>query len=108
VALQRSVLTEPISPITGPMYQLFVFFMITDPKTTVKSKKWQYVFAFLIGFVEFFFRLGEAVYAPFYALFVVGPIFLLIEMWWNDRKEQVEETQKHEKQEEPVRLQAAS
>ena len=27
-----------VAPITGPMYQLFVFFMITDPKTTVRSK----------------------------------------------------------------------
>lgn len=85
--LTGDALLAEVSPITGPMYQLFVFFMITDPKTTVKSKKWQYVFAFLIGFVEFFFRLGEAVYAPFYALFVVGPIFLLIEIWWNERKE---------------------
>ncbi|MDZ7715248.1 MAG: RnfABCDGE type electron transport complex subunit D [Balneolaceae bacterium] len=82
------VLLAEISPITGPMYQLFVFFMITDPKTTVKNKKAQYLFAFVIGFVEFFFRLGEAVYAPFYALFVVGPIFLLIEMWWENRKNQ--------------------
>lgn len=81
-----------ISPITGPMYQLFVFFMITDPKTTVKNKNWQYVFAFLIGFVEFFFRLAEAVYAPFYALFVVGPIFLLIEMWWENRGKRQEVT----------------
>lgn len=84
-------LLAEISPITGPMYQLFVFFMITDPKTTVKNKNWQYVFAFMIGFVEFFFRLGEAVYAPFYALFVVGPIFLLVEMWWEGRKEVREE-----------------
>lgn len=75
-----------ISPITGPMYQLFVFFMITDPKTTVKNRNAQYAVAFLIAMVEFFFRLGEAVYAPFYALFVVGPIALLIEMWWNNRK----------------------
>src|SRR2546430_13103447 len=30
-----------VAPITGPMYQLFVFFMITDPKTTVKSRIWQ-------------------------------------------------------------------
>ena len=27
-----------IAPITGPMYQLFIFFMITDPKTTVRAK----------------------------------------------------------------------
>jgi len=38
----RSVITgspwqSEIAPITGPMYQLFIFFMITDPKTTVRS-----------------------------------------------------------------------
>ena len=27
-----------VAPITGPMYQLFIFFMITDPKTTVAPK----------------------------------------------------------------------
>ncbi len=39
----RSALTgvpwlATVAPITGPMYQLFIFFMITDPKTTVRSK----------------------------------------------------------------------
>lgn len=70
-----------VAPITGPMYQLFVFFMITDPKTTVSSKWGQVGVAFAIAFVEMLFRLGESVHAPFYALFVVGPIALLIEMW---------------------------
>ena len=27
-----------LAPITGPMYQLFVFFMVTDPRTTVSTK----------------------------------------------------------------------
>ncbi len=79
-------LLAEVSPITGPMYQLFVFFMITDPKTTVQSKKGQYLVAFLIAFVEMFFRLGQAVYAPFYALFVVGPVALLVEQWLNERR----------------------
>lgn len=74
-----------VSPITGPMYQLFVFFMITDPKTTVSSKWGQSAVAFAIAFVEMLFRLGEVVHAPFYALFVVGPIALLIEMWREGR-----------------------
>ena len=78
-------LLAEISPITGPMYQLFVFFMITDPKTTVHSKRGQYLVAFLIAFVEMILRLNEAVYAPFYALFMVGPLALLIEQWWKDR-----------------------
>jgi Na+-translocating ferredoxin:NAD+ oxidoreductase RnfD subunit len=75
-----------VAPITGPMYQLFVFFMITDPKTTVASKRGQAVVAFTVAFVEFLMRLGEIVHAPFYALFIVGPIALLIEMWIKDRR----------------------
>lgn len=76
-----------ISPITGPMYQLFIFFMITDPKTTVKSKWGQYVVIIMVAFVEMFFRINEAIYAPFYALFIVGPIAMIIEQWWTDRQE---------------------
>lgn len=77
-----------IAPITGPMYQLFVFFMITDPKTTVKSKLGQCVVAFLVAFAEFIFRLMQVVYAPFYALFFVGPTANLIEIWWEARRKQ--------------------
>ncbi len=75
-----------VAPLTGPMYQLFVLFMITDPKTTVSTKKGRMIVAFLIALVEMFFRLGEAVYAPFYALFIVGPIALIAEMLWADWK----------------------
>jgi enediyne biosynthesis protein E5 len=74
-----------VAPLTGPMYQLFVLFMITDPKTTLPTKMGQNVVAFLIAFVEMFFRLGEAVYAPFYALFIVGPIAFVLEKWWRER-----------------------
>ena len=69
-----------VAPITGPMYQLFVFFMITDPKTTVKSKKWQCVVVFFVAFVEMLLRLNQVVYAPLYALFLVGPTAMLIEI----------------------------
>ena len=75
-----------VAPITGPMYQLFVFFMVTDPKTTVKSVKGQCLVVFLVAAVETVMRLNEIVYAPFYALFVVGPIALLVEHWLATRK----------------------
>jgi enediyne biosynthesis protein E5 len=75
-----------VSPITGPEYQLFIFFMITDPKTTVKSKLGQCVTAFCVAAVEMFFRLDQSLYAPLYALFFVGPTALLIEMWINSRR----------------------
>jgi Na+-translocating ferredoxin:NAD+ oxidoreductase RnfD subunit len=69
-----------ISPITGPMYQLFIFFMITDPKTTVRSRTGQCVVAFFIAVAEMLLRLDSSVFAPLYALFWVGPAALLIEM----------------------------
>jgi Na+-translocating ferredoxin:NAD+ oxidoreductase RnfD subunit len=68
------------------MYQLFIFFMITDPKTTVRSKRGQILVAFLVAVVETLLRFDQSVYAPFYALFIVGPAALLVEMWLNSRQ----------------------
>jgi Na+-translocating ferredoxin:NAD+ oxidoreductase RnfD subunit len=64
----RSALTgDPwlaaVAPITGPMYQLFVFFMITDPKTTVRTKWGQCAVAFLVALAEAIFRLNRVVHA---------------------------------------------
>jgi Na+-translocating ferredoxin:NAD+ oxidoreductase RnfD subunit len=88
-SLLRSLITgdnflTEVSPLTGPMYQLFVFFMITDPATTVKSRKGQILVAFLIAFVEFVFRLNQFIYAPFYALFLVGPLSMIISLRYKD------------------------
>lgn len=90
-ALVRSGITghpflAEVAPITGPMYQLFIFFMITDPKTTVQTKWGQCVVVFLVALVEMILRLNESVYAPFYALFLVGPAANLVEIWWTSRR----------------------
>jgi enediyne biosynthesis protein E5 len=69
-----------VAPLTGPMYQLFIFFMMTDPPTSVTSRRGQILVAFLIALVEFFLRLDSYIYAPFYALFIVGPIAKFIDM----------------------------
>jgi enediyne biosynthesis protein E5 len=91
LAFVRSFITgspwqSEVAPLTGPMYQLFIFFMITDPKTTVKSKFWQSVVVAIVALVEMILRLDHVVYAPFYALFLVGPVALLIEQWMDSRK----------------------
>jgi hypothetical protein len=75
-----------IAPITGPMYQLFIFFMITDPKTTVRSKRGQCLVVFLVALLEMVMRLQQIVYAPFYALFIVGPIAMLVEIGLDSRR----------------------
>jgi Na+-transporting NADH:ubiquinone oxidoreductase subunit NqrB len=75
-----------VAPITGPMYQLFIFFMVTDPKVTVRPMWAQCLVVFLVAFVEMILRLNEVVYAPFYALCFVGPSALLVEMWLDERR----------------------
>jgi Na+-transporting NADH:ubiquinone oxidoreductase subunit NqrB len=77
-----SAYAAEIAPITGPMYQLFALFMITDPKTTVASARGAVAVAILVALVEAVFRVAEIIYAPFYALFLVGPGALLAEVWW--------------------------
>lgn len=84
-AFFRSMITNDpflaeVAPLTGPMYQLFIFFMITDPPTNVRSKKGQMLVVFIVALVEFILRLNQFVYAPFYALTIVGPIAKFIDL----------------------------
>ena len=90
-AMVRSWMTgspwqSEIAPITGPEYQLFIFFMITDPKTTVRSWRGQCFVAFFVALVEMILRLNQVIYAPFYALFMVGPTALALDMWLQSRR----------------------
>ena len=86
-AITGHALLAEIAPITGPMYQLFIFFMITDPKTTVRSKSGQCLVAFLVAVLEMILRLAQNVNAPFYALTIVGPLALIIDIWWESRQQ---------------------
>lgn len=68
-----------LAPLTGPMYQLFALFMVTDPKTTMSSRRGGTIVVILVAAVEMVLRLAEVVYAPFYALFLVGPPAVIYE-----------------------------
>jgi len=91
LAYVRSLLTlDPffaeLAPLTGPMYQLFIFFMITDPGTAVSGKKAQILVVVLVALVEFVLRLESVIYAPFYALCLVGPVCRFIDLKRNKSK----------------------
>lgn len=78
-----------VGPITGPMYTLFVFFMVTDPKTIVSGRGKQLLVLLLIALLECAIRMGIdfelisgdnplAVAPGMYALFFLGaPAFWL-------------------------------
>jgi hypothetical protein len=74
-----------IAPITGPMYQLFIFFMITDPATTTRTRRRRCAVAVLVAAVETILRLNAIIYAPYYALFIVSPLTNAAEIFWTAR-----------------------
>jgi Na+-transporting NADH:ubiquinone oxidoreductase subunit NqrB len=77
LALGMPILPE-IAPITGPMYQLFVFFMITDPRTVVKGRRRQIVVAVLIAIMESLIRFASDKGWPLPTAFNVAPAFLAL------------------------------
>jgi hypothetical protein len=82
----NSALTE-LAPVTSPMFQLYIFFMITDPKTTTKSRRSQIVVAICVAIMETFYRLAfRDIHSLYHALFTVGPIANVIEIVYQQRK----------------------
>lgn len=85
-------LPSELAPVTGSMYTLFMFFMVTDPKTVVRGKAQQVAVALLVAAAECVIRLLAewnvihssnplAVAPPMYALFLVGPAALALQLW---------------------------
>jgi enediyne biosynthesis protein E5 len=89
LALGQPLLPE-IAPITGPMYQLFIFFMITDPRTIVRGRRKQIMVAVLIAVMETLIRFASDkgwalptafnVAPAFFALATVGPVAKWIDL----------------------------
>jgi len=57
-------LLAEIAPVTGPMYQLFIFFMITDPKTTVSTVRGRISVAAAVAVAEAGIRLAGDFHVP--------------------------------------------
>jgi enediyne biosynthesis protein E5 len=84
-------LLAEIAPITGPMYQLFIFFMVTDPKTTVSTVRGRVIVAAAVAVAEAAIRVAGdyhvAALAPLYpappivALAIVGPVAKAIDVY---------------------------
>ena len=78
VLLGQAILPE-IAPITGPMYQLFIFFMITDPRTVVRGRRGQIVVAVIIAVVEATIRFASDQGWPLPTAFNAAPA--LVALW---------------------------
>lgn len=82
-----------MGPLSGPMYTLFIFFMVTDPRTIVSNRTGQYVVTIAVAALEALIRMGldrdvawlqtMGAAPALFALFLVGPPTL----WWELRKQ---------------------
>lgn len=84
-------LAAELGPVTGPMYQLFMFFMVTDPRTVVSGRAKQMGVLVVVALAECAIRLLAdfdvigpdnplRTAPPMFALFLVGPLFLGLQL----------------------------
>jgi len=78
LALGQPLFPE-LAPVTGPMYQLFVFFMITDPRTVVRGRRPQMIVAVIIALVEAMIRFASDQGWPLPTAFNAAPA--LVALW---------------------------
>lgn len=71
-ALVHKPVAGLLTPMLGASFQLFTFFMITDPMATPETRKGRLVFAAALGALDAVLRYNEVINAPFYALFALS------------------------------------
>ncbi len=89
-------LLAEIAPLTGPMYQLFIFFMVTDPKTTVSTVPGRMIVAAAVAALEAVIRVAGDYHVaalsllypapPILALAIVGPVAKLLDLYGEARR----------------------
>ncbi|MHC5212318.1 MAG: hypothetical protein ACYTG2_16495 [Planctomycetota bacterium] len=83
-------LLSEVAPLTGPMYMLLIFFMLTDPRTSVSTRGGRIAVAAIVAVVECGIRMlpltgwhgldALLTAPPIFALFFVGPVAMWIDL----------------------------
>lgn len=66
--LQGLPLLWSIGSAVGPEFQLFTFFMLTDPKTTPSTRRGRILYGVIVGVLDAILRVLRVTYSPLYAL----------------------------------------
>jgi Na+-transporting NADH:ubiquinone oxidoreductase subunit NqrB len=67
-----------VGPLFGAAFQLFTFFMISDPKTTPDTRRGRILWSASLGALDCALRYEHLVFSAFYALFIMNgliPVF---------------------------------
>jgi Na+-transporting NADH:ubiquinone oxidoreductase subunit NqrB len=60
-----------VYPASGAAFQLFTFFMISDPMTTPQTRRGRVIYAIVLGTLDAVLRYLRVDFAPFFALFIM-------------------------------------
>lgn len=77
-ALSGAPLAVTTAPMTGAAFQLFTFFMITDPRTTPEKPAQRWLYGVILGVWDAVLRHQQVRNGPLYALFLLSgflPLF---------------------------------
>src|SRR5260370_2795824 len=72
-----------LGALTSPRFYLFTFYMITDPKTSMKGRKEQILWALAVVLVDLWLHTRESLSTIFYALFLASAARLV---WMHGRE----------------------
>jgi Na+-translocating ferredoxin:NAD+ oxidoreductase RnfD subunit len=78
-----------LGPAMGASFQLFTFFMITDPKTTPPTRQARILFAVAIALVDAVFRIESITNSQFYSAFLVTLLLGIPYRLLRSRKERI-------------------
>jgi len=74
-------------PLTGAPMHLFVFYMLTDPKTSPDSRKFQVMSAISVAFLDTIFRHFENRLGLAMSLIIVRSLLVIYENYYKEYPE---------------------
>ncbi|MBX3039268.1 MAG: RnfABCDGE type electron transport complex subunit D [Bdellovibrionaceae bacterium] len=78
-------INNSIYTLLSPGSQLFIFFMISDPRTSPNSQKLQILFGVSIALLDHLFRLNQFRLAGLFSLFLVALLYSLADLSLKDK-----------------------
>ncbi len=81
-----SSLTYALGPELGTVSLIFMFLMITDPKTSPRSYKLQFIYGFGIAFIHIYLRQQELFYSRFISIFIMTLIYYVYTNIWLQKR----------------------
>ncbi|MBC7715168.1 MAG: hypothetical protein H7177_17620 [Rhizobacter sp.] len=76
------------APEFGAIGLIFLWLMITDPKTAPASASGQMTYAFSIAFLHIYLRSRQYLYSRYISLFIITLLFYAINVFWFEKRNQ--------------------